>query len=540
MSLTPAEKIEFRTRCAQNPVFFISQVVPHWFGSRPDRITGKYPAPDVPWFHRGILAMLWRQVEWLDGDPELPYIMENFLYVHEGKEYPIFTFSPTGRLQMDLTRFTQIRMPRGYSKTSLLRAKVLHSVLETLSRFIVYISFAEGHAEDQLDIIKTEIETSAVIHGVWGNLKPPMGAGVWRDGQVDFLSGVHLRAKGRGAQVRGLNVGAVRPDFIILDDVENREAVATEEQRKKTREWLYNDVIPALNIMSETDPIFILGTLLHAEALLVTVESDPRWTCLKFGTTRRGDPQRGSLWPATIPMIETQFQSAQKVDQLGAYYMEYEGQIRNDAIANFKSTYFRWGELTKGEPLASAVALDPAISERKTADFAAIVAVSMGLRSGQIWVRKAWARRGATPRELVDEYFSTYLWLASEGNSVIAGIEAIAYQAALIHLMREEMFRKGQYFEIQKVTHATSVNKETRIRGILQPRYAAGVITHEKAFPELESQLKDFPLGKKDIPDALAMAIALLDPYAAAAADPEFDLGAPEYEPLELEHAYSA
>jgi hypothetical protein len=46
-------------------------------------------------------------------------------------------------------------------------------------------------------------------------------------------------------------------------------------------------------------------------------------------------------------------------------------------------------------------------------------------------------------------------------------------------------------------------------------------------------QLLDWPNGKKDYPDALAMAISLLDPYAAQAADPEKDLADDDYEPLD-------
>jgi hypothetical protein len=52
---------------------------------------------------------------------------------------------------------------------------------------------------------------------------------------------------------------------------------------------------------------------------------------------------------------------------------------------------------------------------------------------------------------------------------------------------------------------------------VLAPRYAAGYITHQRRFVDLEGQLQDWPYGKVDGPDAVAMAITLLDPYAGTA-----------------------
>ena len=117
------------------------------------------------------------------------------------------------------------------------------------------------------------------------------------------------------------------------------------------------------------------------------------------------------------------------------------------------------------------------------------------------------------------------------------GVESIAYQAALVHLLREEMFRKGYYFEVTPITHGRQ-RKEERVEGILQPRYASGYITHQRQFGILETSLLDWPNGKKDPPDAEAMAISLLDDYAPMAAPSDSDLGDDEYEPLEEWRAY--
>jgi hypothetical protein len=117
------------------------------------------------------------------------------------------------------------------------------------------------------------------------------------------------------------------------------------------------------------------------------------------------------------------------------------------------------------------------------------------------------------------------------GESEIAGVfgvESIAYQASLIHYMRQEMFRRKVFFEIEPISHKQ--RKDERVEGTLQPRYANGFIRHQRHFPDLETMLLDWPNGKKDLPDAEQMAVALLDTFA-----PIEGLGQQEVEWEEME-----
>ena len=51
-----------------------------------------------------------------------------------------------------------------------------------------------------------------------------------------------------------------------------------------------------------------------------------------------------------------------------------------------------------------------------------------------------------------------------------------------------------------------------RVEGVLAPRYRAGYITHQRFFKEIVDEAIDWPNGKKDHLDAVAMAINLLNP----------------------------
>lgn len=206
--------------------------------------------------------------------------------------------------------------------------------------------------------------------------------------------------------------------------------------------------------------------------------------------------------------------------------MEYENTVRGADSQKFKPEFFIIQPESRLSLECAALALDPAISQKAGSDSSALACGGMNTK-GKIVVLDIWGKMGATPREQIDKFFE---WQKLYDCS-LCGVESIAFQAALIHLMREEMFRKGQYFEIIPIKH--SQKKEERIEGILQPRYANGYIQHVRHFPLLETQLLDWPNGKRDYPDALAMMIALLDPAAALAGGNDNDPGKDEYPDLE-------
>ena len=177
--------------------------------------------------------------------------------------------------------------------------------------------------------------------------------------------------------------------------------------------------------------------------------------------------------------------------------------------------------MERTEFLAVAEVIDPAISEDKRAAYCAIGIVGM-TAAGRLHVLDTWEKIGAHPREQVDRYFDLHF----QWEPTHHGVEAIAYQQALVHLIQEEMFRRAKtwgpkaYFEIIKETkqlHGTEKRKVSRVEGMLSPRYKSGYITHQRHFPVLITQLNDWPLGKRDLPDVIAMCVALLDPFAATA-----------------------
>lgn len=520
-SLTAEEIDEILELTYEDPVEFCKFFLHH-----------KFPK-EMPWVHRGILAIFTRKTDFLLRYGDLEKIVSHFVWKDENEEeHPIFHLREDGEgnvvaIDLDYTKYSMLMMPRGFSKTTLVgQAVILYFILFMVKKFIVYLSETAGHSEMQLNNVKAELEGNELIRAVFGNLVPDRtDPRKWTSTMFETLSDVVVACRGRGGQVRGLNHKGNRPDIILFDDVEDKESVKTSDQRLKTRDWFYSDVMPALPEMDPEATIAGLGTLLHQEALLMVLMKDPEWTSMVFSAI---DRDGHALWPDNMSLakLETKKKSYALAGRLASFYMEYMSQIRNDETAKFKESYFIIDPFVRQELITTAMVIDPAISDEEDADLCSIACAGMS-EKGLIGVVDTWAKKGAEPREQVDRYFEYSL----KNKVNHHGVEGIAYQRALIHLIREEMFRRGHYFEIEDIRHGR-VAKDERILGVLQPRYASNYVVHVRRFPELETQLLDYPNGKKDLPDAVAMAITLLDPYAAQAADPEKDLGEDEYESL--------
>lgn len=530
--LTEEEIKAIRLKAYLEPDFFCSFFFPDWF-----------PA-EIPWVHLGILAIELQRTDFLlNKEPWiLDKIRRHFVFKEDfddddSPEHEVFIFNYDDdenlvSIDLEIGQYTMLMMPRGFAKTTLSNAINLFQIVYNVKHVIVYASESAGHAENQLANIKNEIETNQRLITFFGELKPlPSSGKKWSAPHIECSNGVVVVAKGRGGQIRGMNFGARRPDKILLDDVEDEESVKTDEQRAKAKKWFFAAVEPALDWRNPFATLMVTGTLLHADSLLMTLARDPRFNAIRFSAIDRDGE---ALWPLRMDLnsLEKKKQAFARAGELATFYMEYMNQLRNDETAKFRKDFFRIEPLRWQDLDHKALVIDPAISDKPDADFCAFAVVAM-LPKGHIHVLECFGKKGMLPREQIDTFFDLRkIW---RGTTPVAknGIEAHAYQRALVHLVREEMFRKKDYFNIEEIFHKQ--NKVERVEGILQPRFANGYITFQKPFPLLETQLLDWPNGKKDLPDVLAMALALLDPYAASAAGDVIDLGEDEYEPLEHE-----
>ena len=105
------------------------------------------------------------------------------------------------------------------------------------------------------------------------------------------------------------------------------------------------------------------------------------------------------------------------------------------------------------------------------------------------------------PTTTMDAVFSA----VQKWRPLAVGIEAVAYQSALLHFLEKEMPQRGIFFRITPLK--AEKKKELRI-DTLQPRFAVGTVWFKERavwLPELEAELLAYPHGvRDDVIDALA------------------------------------
>lgn len=532
--MDPASKQLLRQaviRSASDPAYFLRFFLSAWFPSQ------------LPPVHLGLLALATKKVSFLNEyEYAHDFLLNHFHYEPDARDttatdpIPVFVLGADGKIKLNApgAHVNEI-LPRGFSKTTLCKGICVYDVLTDSKMFVVYISASAEHAEAQVNDIKVQLESNALLRSAYGNQQATRAdSEKWTAREIHLLNGAILVARGRGGQVRGLTHNGRRPNKIVLDDVEDEDSIATDNLREKTMRWFYGSVAPAGQIMEgargetwaqEDLQIINLGTLLGPDCLVRSLTADADFRTIRFGTMVT---ETLPLWSYKISLAkyESMRANAKRTGRLAEFTREYDSAIRVSDDALFPEIFIYQPTL-RSDLVAVAQACDPAISKKKTACDTAIVVAGRRASDGALWFLDEWGGVGKTPREIMDQFFEFHL----KWNTTHNGFEAVQYQAALAPLLREEMARRQLFFHLTPIQQGSEDRKHARITGMLSPRYSNGYLRHLRPLAKLEGQLADWPNGKIDYPDAAAMALSLLGESAgllmpgALDEEPTQDLG---------------
>lgn len=522
---------------AKDPAFWLRFFLPHWFPS------------EMPPFHLGIIALQTGKVAWLNDSAyeyARDFLLHEFKYAADpndptSTDLPVFILNEDGKIVMVAGEHDNVIVPRGFSKTTITNGCNLYDCCTDGKLFCVYISKSADHAETQLQNIKIELETNSLLRAAYGNLVPTRAdVEKWQADQLQLTNGAILVARGKGGQVRGLNYRARRPNKIILDDVEDDGTVESTTERLKTERWFYASVEKAGQVMEgavgedwaqEPLKIINLGTLLGAECLMMTLSKDPKFNTIRFGAKLRYDDPNDTRMLWAYKMSHTLYTKERdrhrQIGKLAEFTREIDSAIRiaDDTLFPAK---FIYEPVFRADLVEVAIFCDPAISDQPDRDHTAIVVAGRRERDGALWMLEEWGGVGKTPSEMLDAYFM----LHQKWQCTKAGFEAQAYQKVLAFLLREEMAKRRYWFVAVPVVRGTKVTKDDRIVGLLSPRYLAGFLRHLRPLSGLESNIADWPNGKKDYADAGASALALMGETGALVI-PQDEREKGEYAPVE-------
>lgn len=292
---------------------------------------------------------------------------------------------------------------------------------------------------------------------------------------------------------RGANV------LIIDDPIKNRE----EAESKVIRDNIWNFYTStAYTRLEKNGAIIIIMTRWHTDDLVGRLlerskESGDKWHVVRFPAIAEAqEPHRApgeALWPDkyTTEML------AQTREVLGVYDFNslYQQAPISAETQEFKQEHFRYFEERdiQSKPLDVYITIDLAISQKDHADNSAICVVGKERGQPELYILEEISGR-FDPLQIIDQLF---LLKAKYGARLVrVGIESVAYQKALSYFLKEEMRKRGVFFDIVDLK-ATIGSKEQRIRGLI-PLYKNGLVFHRPSYKNLEEELLTFPQGKHD------------------------------------------
>uniref|UniRef100_A0A6M3JSR4 Putative terminase n=1 Tax=viral metagenome TaxID=1070528 RepID=A0A6M3JSR4_9ZZZZ len=404
-----------------------------------------------------------------------------------------------------------IAAPRGIGKTTIARTVASKGILFRDINFISYVSNSATVAELQTENIKRELISNSDVKSLFGSIKVS-DAELEMEESFSKLSWVAfgntlVLPRGAGQQVRGLLWRNHRPQLIIVDDLEDKEEIMNENNRMKLKEWFFSDLLKSINRYKNDWRIIYIDTLKHEDALLQTLIDSDDWESIVLSIC---DDSYNSYAPnyITTEELKKEVEAHRKAGMLDVFYMEFMNMPVSAENASFRPQYFKYYEepdLANKSNIENIVLLDPAKTIQVQNADSAIVGVGIDRAGAGIYVRDIVSGK-MYPDEIYDEYFSMLKRL----NSRIGGIEVTSLNEFIVQPIRNEMFKRGQFFELVELK--PRMKKEDRIAALV-PFYRQGYMYHNKTCcAKLEAQLLSFPRSKLwDVMDALAYVIQMLE-----------------------------
>jgi predicted phage terminase large subunit-like protein len=400
--------------------------------------------------------------------------------------------------------------------------EVIYRVVNSLNHYTLVISDTYSQAKDIVDNIRSELEGNELILWVYGDLTTQWH---WTSGSFTTANQVRVTARGSNMKVRGLKYKHWRPDFALVDDLENDEAVMKSERREKLMKWVKMALLPAM--ARKSSQVCIVGTVLHNDSLLNNALNGEkgfagwrrhRWAALNMAE----DGTLWSLWPAMFPvkdLIRSRDDPTYE-KYLGpiAFAQEMQNQAVDDSSRIIKRDWIYGTDerpniysLTQKEELWAAthpqssktwleteivqiiMAVDPAISEKTTADYFAIVVIGID-KAGDIWILDVFQERIGSIDGQVDKILQyNELWQPDRIK-----VESVAYQAGLAKAVQKEAAKRHKHAPIFKVIP----DKDKFRRAVIHSANFAGNLVHLRTdhpmFDAFVMQILDFPLGEHD------------------------------------------
>jgi hypothetical protein len=427
-----------------------------------------------------------------------------------------------------------IAAPRGWGKTSIVAlALMARYILFGLVGFIVYINKSHDAASLQTENLRRELVTNRDIKAFFGDFRARDANKTEFDEVFSKKAWVAYNTlvwpRGAGQQVRGVLFKNDRPGLIIIDDLEDPDKITNDDIRKGWYEWLYADVIkavPRIGPMAKQWKIVYIDTLKHEDAVLQKLIDSDEW---KSARLEACDDNFKSTAPNFMSDadVKDEWEKHVAAGQTDVFFRELRNLPISTKDSAFRTEYFHYYNLPlnhgaregdinlldmsiqQDQNIETVIILDPAKTVKIHSAESAIIGIGIDLNSARLYIRDVISEK-MYPDEIYDALFGMGLMLGAK----VLGIEETSLNEFIKQPIKNEMFRRGSFFELVWLKTRGGMKKELRVKELV-PYYRGGYIYHNAScagIKKLEQQLLMFPRSALwDLMDAEAYIIEMLE-----------------------------
>jgi hypothetical protein len=398
---------------------------------------------------------------------------------------------------------------RELSKTTITRMDVLNLILRKKKKNVLFVSNSEDNAKRLLEPYRAQLDTNQRIINDYGKQR---GA-KWKEGDFRTRHGVSFRAVGADQSPRGSNNDSIRPDVIIIDDIDTDQDCLNPEIIAKRVNWIFEALIPtrAINV-----PLLIIccGNII-AEYCCMT-ELNKKANVVEIVNIRTNGV---SSW--------IQKNSEEQIDRalsLLPYSSAQKEYFNNPMTAGRIFKELKFDKIPSLKTMEQLVVYgDPSTSNSESKNSSFKVVALLGRKNNITYVIKVFCKQ-CGQEKFIQAYYDMYNIVNAAGatagyymecNRLQEGFYDSFYGSQFVKINRE----KGIALYVQK-DDRVKVNKFTRIEATLEPPHRLGWLIFNQQeqgnehMNETEGQFKAVSptyKGAMDAPDCIEGGYKILD-----------------------------
>ncbi|MCR5394176.1 MAG: hypothetical protein K6E86_02115 [Bacteroidales bacterium] len=161
------------------------------------------------------------------------------------------------------------KWPRGHAKSTHFDIFIplwLMFQPKRLINFMVIVGKSEDSAERLLGDIQAELQFNKRITDDFGD---QVSMGDWTSGEFTTKDGVNFLACGRGQSPRGLRKRESRPDYIVIDDLDDDELCRNDRRVEELTAWVKEALFGALDV--GRGRFIMVGNLISKTSVLANI-----------------------------------------------------------------------------------------------------------------------------------------------------------------------------------------------------------------------------------------------------------------------------